>query len=69
MVSSSICLGGTGSSSWVLPGRMGPFAKGNVNLNFAERMDVTATLDSKEGYYWEIDAGEEAWGCIPKETF
>ena len=40
-------------------GRMGPLAKGSVNLNFAERMDVTATLDCREGYYWEIDAGEE----------
>ena len=50
----------------MLPGRTEPFAKGYVNRNFAERMDVTATRDCKEGCHWENEAREEASFFQPK---
>ena len=67
VVSNSICLGAAGSSSWVLPGRTEPFAKGNVN--FAERMDVAATIDCREGCYWEKEERKEAWGRSLQKIF
>ena len=53
----------------MLPGRTEPFAKRNVNLNLAERMDVAATIDCREGCYWEKEERKEAWGRSLQNIF
>ena len=69
VISNSICLGASGSSYWVLPGRTEPFAKGNVNGNFAERIDVTATLIVGKGAIEKTRRGRRLGGAARKKIF